>query len=174
MSLKRLSLLVVLGFCAWAGWWFLSRAWELARDSADASHAQAHVKRIDQTQKRFAQDNLRRGFACQFDDLLRTGLPSLSHSKYNFELHCDNRQNPPETEYLVVAYPADKRVQGVWGFRVFCSDQTGEIWSNLTREDMGDNLSETEKAGLYDFERICRRYHPNKRHMLVQTPANDN
>lgn len=164
MSLKRLSLMVALGFCIWAGWRFLSRAWELARDTADASHAQAYMKRIDQTQKRFTQDNPTRGFACQLDDLRRTGLPSPSDSKYTFELHCDNRNNLPETGYSVVAYPADKRVKGVWGFRVFCSDQTGEIWSNLSREDMRDNLSETEKAGLYDFERICRRNHHSSRH----------
>jgi hypothetical protein len=48
-------------------------------------------------------------------------------------------------EYLVVAYPADKRVKGVWGFQVFCSDQTGEIWGELSRENMRDNLSESEK-----------------------------
>jgi hypothetical protein len=159
MNLKRLSLLFALGFCIWAGWWFLSRAGELARDTADASHAQEYVRRIDQTQKRFAQDNPTRGFACQLDDLRRIGLHSPSDSKYTFELHCDNQKNPLETGYLVVAYPGDKRVKGVWGFRVFCSDQTGEIWSNLSREDMRDNLSETEKAGLYDFERICRRNH---------------
>jgi len=158
MSLKRLSLLVTLGFCIWAGWWFPSRAWELARDTADASHAEAYMKRIDQMQKRFGQDNPTQGFACQLDDLRHGGLSSPSESKYSFELYCDNRKDP-RTGYLVVAYPEDKRVKGVWGFRVFCSDQTGEIWSNLSREDMRDNLSEREKAGLYDFERICRRNH---------------
>jgi hypothetical protein len=151
--------MVVLGFCAWAGWWFLSHAWELARETADASHAQAYIKRINQTQKRFAQDSQARRFACQFDDLRRAGLPTAPERKYNFQLHCDNRKSPPEIAYLVVAYPADKRVKGVWGFRVFCSDQTGEIWSNLSREEMRDDLSESERAGLYDLERICRRNH---------------
>ena len=163
MSLKHLSLLVVLVLCGWAGWWFLSSAWELARDTADASHARAYMKRIDQAQKQFARDNPTRGFACQLDDLRRAGLPSPPDSKYDFELHCDNRKNDPETEYLFVAYPADKRVKGVWGFTVFCSDQTGEIWSSLSRETMRDNLSGTEKAGIYDFERICRRNHHSGR-----------
>jgi hypothetical protein len=163
MTLKRLSLLVLLAVCTWGGWWFLSRTWERARDEADASHAQAYMKRVDETQQGFAKDNPTRGFACQLDDLRRTGLPSSAESKYNFELHCDKRKKPPEMEYLVVAYPADKRVKGVWGFWVFCSDQTGEIWSNLSREDMRDNPSETEKAGLCDFEGICRRNHPASR-----------
>jgi len=163
MSLKRLSLMVALGFCIWGGWWFLSRAWELAIDTADESHAQAYMKRIDQTQTRFARDNPTRGFACQLDDLRRTGLPSPFDNKYTFELHCDNRKNPPEAAYSAVAYPTDKLVKGVWGFRVFCSDQTGEIWSNLSREGMRDNLSETEKAGVYDYERICHRNHPSPR-----------
>ncbi len=163
MTLKRVSLLVLLALCTWGGWWFLSRTLERARDEADASHAQAYMKRIDEAQQGFAKDNPTRGFACQLDDLRRAGLPSSSESKYNFELHCDKRKKPPEMEYLTVAYRADKRVKGVWGFWVFCSDQTGEIWSNLSREDMWDSLSETEKVGLYDFEGICRRNHPTSR-----------
>ena len=163
MTLKRLSLLVVLAFCTLAGWWFLSRTWERARDEADASHAQAYMIRIDEAQKEFARDNPTRGFACQLDDLRRAGLRSASESKYKFELHCDNRGKLPDVEYLAIAYPADKRVKGVWGFWVFCSAQTGEIWGNLSREDMRDNLSETEKAGLYDFEGVCRRDHHSSR-----------
>jgi hypothetical protein len=163
MSFKHLSLLVALAFCTWGGWWFLSRTWERARDEADASRAQAHMKRIDEAQTRFARDNPTRGFACQLDDLRRADMQSPSESNYNFELHCDNREKLPEIEYLVIAYPADKRVKGVWGFWVFCSDQTAEIWSSLSREDMRDNLSETEKAGLYDFEGICRRNHHSSR-----------
>jgi hypothetical protein len=157
MSVKRWGLLILLALCTWAGSWFLYRAWELARDTADESHARAYIKHIDEVQKGFHKDNPRQGFACQLDDLRRAGLPSSSESKYNFELHCDKRERPPEMEYLVIAYPADKRVKGVWGFRVFCSDQTGEVWSELSREDMRSNLSEAEKAGLYDFEGICRR-----------------
>jgi hypothetical protein len=163
MSVKRWSLVVLLAFCTWGGWWFLSRSWELARDTADESHARVYIKRIDDVQKGFLKDNPRQGFACQLDDLRRAGLRSPSESKYNFELHCDKRERLPETEYLVIAYPADKRVKGAWGFRVFCSDQTGEVWSNLSREDMRDNLSEAEKAGLYDFEGICRRNHHSSR-----------
>jgi hypothetical protein len=159
MSLKRFSLLVGLGLCVGAGWWFLSRAWRLARETSDASHAQAYLKQIDQAQKRFARDNPTRGFACQLDDLRRAGLPSSSDTKYNVELHCNKRMNLSETEYLVITYPADKRVTGAWGFRVFCSDQTGQIWSNLSREETQGSPSETEKAGVYDFERICRRNH---------------
>lgn len=159
MNLKRLSLLVALGLSVWVGWWFLSRSLALARETADASHARVYLKRIDQLEKQFAQDNPTRSFACQLDDLRRAGLPSQSESKYNFELHCENQENGAATKYLVAAYPADKRVNGVWGFRVFCSDQTGEIWSSLSREEMRDNLSETEKAGRYDFEQICRRNH---------------
>jgi hypothetical protein len=163
MSSKRWSLLVVLALCTWGGWWFLPRAFERARDEADESHAQAYLKRIDETQKGFVRANPTRGFACKLDDLRRAGLPSPSDNRYSFELHCDSREKPPEMEYLVFAYPANKRVKGVWGFRVFCSDQTSKIWSNLSREDMRDNLSESEKAGSYDFEGICRRNHHSSR-----------
>ena len=114
------------------------------------------MKRIEAAQNGFARDNPTRGFACQLEDLRRAGLRSPSENKYNFELHCANRETP-EMGYLLIAYPADKRAKGVWGFWVFCSDQTGESWSSLSREDMRNNLSETEKAGLYDFEGICRR-----------------
>jgi hypothetical protein len=115
------------------------------------------MKRIEEAQNGFARDNPIRGFACHLDDLRRAGLRAPSESKYSFELHGDNREKLPETGYLLIAYPADKRARGVWGFWVFCSDQTGEGWSGLSREDMQNNLSETEKAGLYDFEGICRR-----------------
>jgi hypothetical protein len=163
MSVKRWSFLVLLALCTSAGWWFLFRAWELARDTADESNARAYIQRIDEVQKGFLKDNPRQGFACRLDDLRRAGLASPSGSKYNFELHCDKRDRPPETEYLVLAFPADKRVKGVWGFWVFCSDQTGEIWGELSREHMRNNLSESEKAGLYDFEGICRRNrHPSR------------
>lgn len=163
MSVKRWSLLVLLALCTWGGWWFLSRAFELARDTAYESHARAYIKRIDEVQKGFLKDNPGQGFACKLDDLRRAGLASPSENKYNFELHCDKRERPPETEYLVVAYPADKRVKGVWGFQLFCSDQTGEIWGELSRGNMRDNLSESEKAGLYDFKGICRRnHHPSR------------
>ncbi len=94
MTLKRVSLLVLLALCTWGGWWFLSRTLERARDEADASHAQAYMKRIDEAQQGFAKDNPTRGFACQLDDLRRAGLPSSSESKYNFELHCDKQRNP--------------------------------------------------------------------------------
>ncbi|MGB6249225.1 MAG: hypothetical protein WBF54_08925 [Terriglobales bacterium] len=163
MSLKRWSLLVLLALCTWGAWWFLSRAWALARDTADQSHARAYIKRVDEAQKGFLKDNPGQGFACKLDDLRRAGLASPSESKYNFELHCDKRERLPQTEYLVVGYPADKRVKGEWGFWVFCSDQTDEIWGELSREDMRNNLSESEKAGLYDFEGICRRNHRSSR-----------
>jgi len=163
MSVKRWSLLVLLALCTWGWWRFLSRAWELARNTADESHARAYIKDIDEVQKGFLKDNPGQGFACILDDLRRAGLPSPSGNKYNFELHCDKRERPPEMEYLVVAYPADKRVRGVWGFWVFCSDQTGDIWGELSREDMRNNLSESEKVGSYDFEGICRRNrHPSR------------
>jgi hypothetical protein len=157
MSVKRWTLLVLLALCTWGAWWFLSRTWERARDEADESHARAYIKRIDDVQKGFLKDNPGQGFACKLDDLRLAGLASPSENKYNFELHCDKRERPPEMEYLVVGYPADKRVKGVWGFWVFCSDQTGEIWGELSREDMRNNLSGSEKGGLYDFEGICRR-----------------
>jgi len=159
MSVKRLSLLVLVALCIWGGWWFLSRTWERAKDEAAASHAQAYLKQIDERQTEFARNNPTRGFACQLDDLRRAGLRPPSEGKYDFELHCHNGEKLPEMDYLVAAYPADKRVKGVWGFWVFCSDQTGEIWGSLSRENMRDNLSEAEKAGLYDFEAICRRSH---------------
>ena len=38
MSVKRWSLLVLLALCTWGGWWFLSRAFELARDTAYAAN----------------------------------------------------------------------------------------------------------------------------------------
>jgi hypothetical protein len=157
MSVKRWSLLVLLALCAWGAWWFLSRAFALARDTAYESRARAYIKRIDEVQKGFLKNNPEQGFACKLDDLRRAGLASPSENKFNFELHCGRRGGPPEMEYLVVAYPADKRVQGVSGFQVFCSDQTGEIWGELSRENMRDNLSESETAGVYDFEGICRR-----------------
>jgi hypothetical protein len=157
MSANRWSLLVLLALCTWGGWWFLSRAFGLARDTSYESHARAYIRRVDEAQKGFLKENPGQGFACKLDDLRHAGLASPSENKYNFELHCDRRERPPEMEYLVVAYPADKRVKGVWGFQVFCSDQTGEIWGELSRENMRDNLSESEKAGLYDFEGICRR-----------------
>ena len=166
MSLKRWSLLVALALCTWGGWWFLSRAFKLAKDTADESHARAYVKRIDEAQKGFVRANPTRGYACRLDDLQRAGLPSPSESVYNFEIYCDNPDKLSEIGYLVVAYPADKRVKGVWGFQVFCSDQTGEIWGELSREDMRNNLSESEKAGLYDFKRIClRNHHPSRKQM---------
>ncbi|MGA7968354.1 MAG: hypothetical protein WA800_13605 [Terriglobales bacterium] len=164
MSLKRWTLLVVLALCSWGGWWFLSRAFKLARDTADQSRARAYIKQIDERQLRFAKDNPAQGFACQLDDLLRAGLPSAVGSKYTFELHCEKREQSPEMGYLVTAYPADKQIDGVWGFWVFCSDQSGEIWGELSRESMQDYPNESEKAGLYDFERICRRnHHASKR-----------
>jgi hypothetical protein len=49
----------------------LSRAFELARGTAYESHARAYVKRIDEVQKGFLQDNPRQGFACKLDDLRR-------------------------------------------------------------------------------------------------------
>lgn len=162
MSVKRWILLAVLALCAWGGWWFLSRAFALARDTAYQSRARVYIKRIDQVQKEFMKDNPGQGFACRLDDLRRAGLASPSESKYNFELQCDKRTTP-EMEYLVVAYPADKRVKEVWGFQVFCSDQTGVIWGELGRETMQDKLSESERAGVYDFEAICRRNrHPSR------------
>jgi hypothetical protein len=157
MSVKRWSLVILLASCTWGGWWFLFRSFALARITASESRARAYVKRIDEVQKEFLKDNPGQGFACKLDDLRRAGLASLSENKYNFELHCDKRQTPPEMEYLVVAYPANKRAKGVWGFQVFCSDQTGEIWGELSRENMQDSLSESERAGVYDFEQICRR-----------------
>jgi hypothetical protein len=159
MSVKRFSLLALVAFCICGGWWLLSRMWERARDEAEASRAKVYLKQIDEKQSEFARNNPTRGFACQLDDLLRAGLRPPTDGKYKFELHCDHREKPPEMDYLVAAFPADKRVKGVWGFWVFCSDQTGEIWGSLSREDMRDSLSETEKAGLYDFEVICRRSH---------------
>jgi len=159
MSVKRLSLLALVAFCTWGGWWFLSRAWERARDEAEASRAQLYLKQINEGQREFARNNPTRGFACQLDDLRGGGLRPPSERTYDFELHCHNEEKPPATEYLVAAYPADKRVKGVWGFWVFCSDQSGEVWGSLSREDMRGNLSETEKAGLYDFQAICRRNH---------------
>ena len=159
MSVKRLSLMVLVAFCIWGGWWFLSRTWERARDEAEASRAQLYLKQIDNRQREFARNNPTLGFACQLDDLLQAGLRPPTEGTYEFELHCHHAEKPPETDYLVAAYPADKRVQGVWGFWVFCSDQTGEIWGSLSREHMRDSLSETEKAGLYDFQVICRRSH---------------
>jgi hypothetical protein len=157
MNLRSLSLLMVLGLCTWGGWWFLSRAFKLARETADQSHAQAYMKRINQAQNGFLRDNPAIGYACKVDDLRRAGLTSPSDSKHNFELYCDKQVKHPEMAYLLVAYPADKHVNGVWGFRVFCSNQTGDIWGELSRENMRDDLSESEKAGLYDFEKICRR-----------------
>jgi hypothetical protein len=157
MNVKSWSLLVLLALCTWGGWWFLSHTWELARDTADESHARAYLKRIGEVQKGFLKDNPGKGFACDLDDLRRAGLAPLLRKRYNVELHCDKPEKPPQIEYLVAAYPADKRVKGVWGFQVFCSDQTGEIWGELSRENMRNNLSESEKAGSYDFERICRR-----------------
>jgi hypothetical protein len=159
MSLKRWTLLVVLALFSWGGWWFLSRAFKLARDTADQSHARAYIKQIDETQLRFVKDNPPRGFACKLDDLQRAGLPTAFGSKYTFELQCEGREQPPEMGYLVIAYPADKQIDGIWGFWVFCSDQSGEIWGELSREKMQDHPSESEKTGLYDFERICRRNH---------------
>jgi hypothetical protein len=157
MNVKRWSLLVLLALCGWGVWWFLSRAFEMARDAAYESDARAFIKHINEAQKGFLKDNPGQGFACKLDDLRRAGLASPSENKYNFELHCDKPERSRANEYLVAGYPADKRVKGVWGFQVFCSDQTDEIWGELSREKMRDNLSESEKAGLYDFGRICRR-----------------
>jgi hypothetical protein len=157
MSVKRWSLFVLLGWCICGGSWFLSRSLKLARETANQSDARAYVKRIDEAQTGFAKNNPASGFACRLDDLRHAGLQSPSESKYDFELHCDMRKKSPEMEYLVAAYPADKRADGVWGFWVFCSDQTGKIWGELSREEMRNNLSRSEKAGLYDFEGICRR-----------------
>jgi hypothetical protein len=97
MSVRRWSLLVLLALSIWGGWWFLSRALELARDTADESHARAYIKRIDEVQKGFLRDNPRQRFACQLDDLRLAGLRPPSESKYNFELHCDKRERLPET-----------------------------------------------------------------------------
>src|ERR1017187_2209936 len=65
MSVKRWSLLVLLALCTWGGWWFLSRAFELARDTADESHARAYIKRIDEVQRGFLKRNPGQGFACK-------------------------------------------------------------------------------------------------------------
>ena len=102
MSVKRWSLLVLLALCSWGGWWFLSRAFELARETADESHARAYIRRIDEAQKGFLKDNPGQGFACKLDDLRRAGLASPSENKYSFELCCDRGERPPEMEYLVV------------------------------------------------------------------------
>ena len=163
MSVRRWSSLLPLALCAWGGWWFLSHACGLAKETADESDARAYIARIDEAQKQFLRDNPGQRFACKLDDLRHTGLAPPSENKYNFELHCDQRESPPTTEYLVVAYPADERVKGVWEFHVFCSDQTGEIWGELSREHMRNNLSESEKTGRYDFAEICRRNHHSSR-----------
>jgi hypothetical protein len=159
MSLKRWVLLPLLALGAWGGWWFFSRVLELAKDTADESHARAYIKQIAEAQKLYLSDNPTEGFACGLDDLRRAGLPSPPENQYIFELHCDNRKKTPEAEYWAVAYPADKRIKGAWGFSLVCSDQTGEIWGGLSREHVRDSPSESEKAGLYDFEAICRRSH---------------
>jgi len=159
MSLKRWALIAVLAAFTWGAWWFLSRSLQLAQDTADEFHARAYIRQIDERQLGFSKDNPARGFACNLDDLRHAGLPPASETKYTFELHCEIREQGPETTYLVDAYPADKRVKGVWGFWVFCSDQTREVWGELSRENMQDSLSESEKTGSYDFEKICRRNH---------------
>jgi hypothetical protein len=159
MTVKRFSLLVLVAFFLWGVWWFLSRSWDRARDEAEASRAQLYLTQIDERQSEFARNNPTRRFACQLDDLLRAGLRPPTEGKYKFELYCHQGEKPTETDYLVAAYPTDKRVKGVWGFWVLCSDQTGEVWGSLSREGMRDSLSESEKAGLYDFELICRRGH---------------
>lgn len=164
MTVKRFSLLALVAFFIWGVWWFLSRSRERARDEAEASRAQLYLRQIDERQREFARNNPTRGFACQLDDLLRASLRPPTEGKYKFELYCHRGEKPTETAYMVAAYPADKRVKGVWGFWVLCSDQTGDIWGSLSREDMRDSLSESEKAGLYDFELICRRsHHPLRR-----------
>jgi hypothetical protein len=99
---------------------FCPRAWERARDETEASRAQLYLKEINEGQREFARNNPTRGFACQLDDLRRGGLRPPTERTYDFELHCHNEEKPPATEYLVAAYPADKRVKGVWGFWVFC------------------------------------------------------
>jgi hypothetical protein len=64
---------------------------ELARDTTDESHARTYIKRIDKVQRGSLTDNPTQGFACELDDLRRSGLASPSQNKYNFERHWDNR-----------------------------------------------------------------------------------
>ena len=94
MTVNRWSLLAVLALCTWGRWWFLSRSFALARDTAYESRARAYIKRIEEVQKEFRKDNPGQGFACKLDDLRGAGLASPCESKYNFELHCDKRETP--------------------------------------------------------------------------------
>lgn len=105
MSVKRLCLLALIAFCICGGWWFLSRAWERARDEAEASRAQLSLKQINEGQSEFARNNPTRGFACQLDDLLQAGLRPPTEGKYRFELHCHHGEKPPETFITIQKNP---------------------------------------------------------------------
>lgn len=132
--------------------------WRLAKQTAQQAHARENIRSINGAEQQFAKLNPLQGFACELDDLRRAGWVPRSPSTYKYQIFCDGLKRP-RTSYLIVAYPEEKLVEsdGVWGFWVLCSDQSGKRWQNLSREQMRDKPSEDEKAGRYDFVGICRR-----------------
>jgi len=130
--------------------------WRLAKQTAHEARARESVRSINNAEQQFARLNPSQGFTCDLDDLRRAGWVPPSSSPYAYEIGCDGLERP-RTSYLIFAYPADKLPQGVWGFWVMCSDQSGKVWQNLSREEMQDTATEDERAGKYDLAKICRR-----------------
>lgn len=130
--------------------------WRLAKQTAQQAHASENIRSINDAEQQFARLNPSQGFACDLDELRRAGWVPPSLSSYTYQIFCDGIARP-RTSYLIVAYPENKLPDGVWGFWVLCSDQSGKSWQNLSREQMRDKPTEEEKAGRYDFVGICRR-----------------
>jgi len=107
----------------------LRPSWRLAKRTAHEARARESVRSINNAEQQFARLNPSLGFTCDLDDLRRGGWMPPRSSAYDYEIRCDGVERP-RTSYLTFAYPADKLPQGVWGFSVICSDQSGNVWQN--------------------------------------------